>query len=207
MTASWDRTCKFWDLRQAPPVQTIVLPDRAYAADVSANVGVIATADKKIAVLRWSPIRLDTVLHSALRLQSRCICIYPAEDGFAVGSVEGRCNIQYFNPGAREKQNFCFKCHRQDPHIYPVHGISFHPNGNFATCGGDSFFVYWDKDKRTRLKLHNVRSGPITCGAFNFTGDLYAFATSADFSLGPQTPVPTRSVYVTPVPHADIRKK
>lgn len=54
----------------------------------------------------------------------RCVSIFPDQQGFAVGSIEGRVGIEYFNEQmakqtgfkptgyGQQKQGFAFKCHR-----------------------------------------------------------------------------------------------
>lgn len=51
MTGSWDRTLRFWDMRQIPQqnaLSTIQLGERVYCSDVFLPVGVIALANKHI---------------------------------------------------------------------------------------------------------------------------------------------------------------
>ena len=53
VTASWDRTLRYWDLRQPNPVHTQQLPERVYAMDAQFPVLVVGlgSADRKIQVL------------------------------------------------------------------------------------------------------------------------------------------------------------
>ena len=52
VTASWDRTLRYWDLRQPNPVHTQQLPERVYAMDAVFPVLVVGlgSADRKIQV-------------------------------------------------------------------------------------------------------------------------------------------------------------
>ena len=45
ITASWDRTLRYWDLRQPTPVHTQQLPERVYAMDAVFPVLVVGLAD------------------------------------------------------------------------------------------------------------------------------------------------------------------
>ena len=45
ITASWDRTVRYWDLRQPNPVHTQQLPERVYAMDAVFPVLVVGLAD------------------------------------------------------------------------------------------------------------------------------------------------------------------
>merc|ERR1719195_429365 len=144
MTASWDKTIKFWDTRAPNPMLSIDLPERAYCADVDYPMAVVGTAGRGIIIYQ-----LDG---------------QPKEDkkstptGFALGSVEGRVAIQYVN-AANPKDNFTFKCHRSNgavngfQDIFAVNDIAFHPvHGTLATVGSDGRYSFWDKDARTKLK-------------------------------------------------------
>ena len=45
ITGSWDRTVRYWDLRQPNPVHTQQLPERVYAMDAVFPVLVVGLAD------------------------------------------------------------------------------------------------------------------------------------------------------------------
>lgn len=208
VTGSWDRTVRFWDLRQPNPVATVPLPERVYAMDIKYPMMVVGTAEvAKEARTNNLPERpLYTFnLHnfngqphsinpSPHRHQSRCISIFPDTTGFAIGTIEGRVSIEYVDPGRKKSSSFSFKCHRfhiekvQPPthEVYAVNAISFHPFGTFATCGSDGMFNFWDKDSRQRLKHFPRCAQPIPCGNFNHDGSLYAYAVSYDWSKGRQ---------------------
>lgn len=100
---------------------------------------------------------------TALKMQTRTVRVFPNKEGYAVGSIEGRCSIVYFND---ESKNFAFKCHRSNEEIFAVNAIAFHPNhGTFATAGSDGIFTFWDKDNRQRLKQFQSCHYPITATA------------------------------------------
>lgn len=61
MTGSWDRTLRFWDMRQLPQqnaLSTIQLGERIYCSDVMVPMGVIALANKHVKLFK-----LDTQPH------------------------------------------------------------------------------------------------------------------------------------------------
>lgn len=163
--------------------------------DVKYPIMVVGLAEKKILVYdlnnaatmratsrnsRENLIQPIFTGESALKLQTRCISIFPDKGGYAVGSIEGRCSIVYFQDTTK---NFAFKCHRTQEEIFAVNAISFHPTfGTFATAGSDGVFTFWDKDNRQRLKLFNTCHYPITATKFNDQGNLFAYACSYDWS-------------------------
>jgi mRNA export factor len=96
VTGSWDKTVKYWDLRQSQPVATVQCQERVYTLDVKKNLLVVGTADRYINVINLSePTKFYKTIQSPLKWQTRVVSCFPDASGFAVGSIEGRCAIQY----------------------------------------------------------------------------------------------------------------
>jgi len=96
VTGSWDKTVKYWDLRTQNPVATLQCQERVYTMDVKDKLLVIGTADRYINVVNLNePTKFYKTLQSPLKWQTRVISCFTDASGFAVGSVEGRCAIQY----------------------------------------------------------------------------------------------------------------
>jgi len=203
ITGSWDKTVKYWDFRQSNPVATLQCQDRVYTMDVRNKLCVIGTAERYINIVDLnSPEKFYKTIPSPLKFQTRVVSCFPDATGFAVGSVEGRCAIQYVEE-KDSSSNFSFKCHRETPqtgpnrdisNVYSVNAISFHPvHGTFSTAGSDGTFHFWDGNAKHRLKGYPSVGGPITATAFNRQGTVFAYAVSYDWSQGfqkntPQTP-------------------
>lgn len=67
--------------------------------------------------------------------------------------------------------------------FHQVNAISFHPvHGTLATVGSDGRFSFWDKDARTKLKTSEQLDQPITACCFNHNGNIFAYASSYDWS-------------------------
>ncbi len=193
-TSSWDKTLKYWDLRQQQPVSTVQLPERAYTMDSSKQLLVVGTAERHVCIIDLTnPQTIFKKTVSPLRWQTRVISCYPTGDGYAVGSIEGRCGVQYIND-TEPKKSFSFKCHREVPpnnnrnaetKIYALNAISFHPTyGTLSTAGSDGRINLWDKESKQRLKTFPDLGATVACTAFNRTGSILAYALSYDWSKG-----------------------
>ncbi|CAB4252161.1 similar to Saccharomyces cerevisiae YER107C GLE2 Component of the Nup82 subcomplex of the nuclear pore complex [Maudiozyma barnettii] len=197
VTGSWDKTIKYWDLRQPNPISTLTMPDRVYTMDNKSQLLVVGTAERHIAIINLNnPGTIFKATQSPLKWQTRVVACYNEGNGYAIGSVEGRCAIRYVDDEMQKKSGFSFKCHRQsNPNraagtqnqsmVYPVNSIAFHPiYGTFGTAGGDGCFHFWDKDHRHRLKAFPTLQASIPVINFNRTGSIFAYALSYDWHQG-----------------------
>jgi len=211
LTGSWDKTIRYWDPRQAPaaggapnPALTVSLPAKVYAMDQAGMLLAVATSDRHIYLydLR-KPQEAWKRLSSPLKFQSRSIAIHPKQDGFCLGSIEGRVAVHYVHetpvdipqkdnePPKKmtcEERSFAYKCHRRDASgsdVYAINSILFHPRHHtFATLGSDGTFAFWDKDAKQRLKQFDQLGNAVLCGAFNPSGTILAYAVGMDPAAG-----------------------
>ncbi|CAH1760241.1 13463_t:CDS:2 [Entrophospora sp. SA101] len=202
LTASWDKMLKYWDLRSSQSIMTVNLPERVYALDLMYPNLVVGVADRRLLYYNLNnPLQHIKDVTSTLKFQTRCITCFPSGTGYAIGSIEGRVGIQYFD----EKEN------QDGNNIYAVNAISFHPlHGTFSTAGSDGSFNFWDKDSKSRLKGFASVGTSITASDFNSTGAIFAYAVSYDWSKGylqyPQLPS-KNAVYLHAVKDDDIKPK
>jgi len=184
LTASWDKTIRYWDGRTAAPALNVPLPERVYCADVRDHLAVIGTAERHVLIYNLNnPQQPYRTMESPLKFQSRCIRCFPDKTGFALGSIEGRVAIHHVD-AAYEAKNFAFKCHRIKNNVYAINDIAFHPLNTFATAGSDGSFNLWDKDSKQRLKALKPCSLPITCCEWNTEGTIFAYSVCYDWSRG-----------------------
>jgi len=190
---------------------TVSLPERVYALDLVFPNLVVGVADRRLLFYNLNnPHQHIKDSTSTLKWQTRCISCFPSGTGYAIGSIEGRVGIQYFDE--KENQNgFSFKCHREGNNIYAVNAISFHPlYGTFSTSGSDGTFNFWDKDSKSRLKGFASVGTSIIASDFNSTGTIFAYAASYDWSKGyiqyPQSSS-KNAVYLHAVKDDDIKPK
>lgn len=96
VTGSWDKTVKYWDLRQSTAVATLQCQDRVYTMDVKDNLLVIGTAERYINIVNLTdPGKFYKTIQSPLKWQTRTVACFKDASGFGVGSIEGRCAMQY----------------------------------------------------------------------------------------------------------------
>lgn len=193
VTGGWDKMVKYWDLRSPNPAGQVECKDRVYSMDVRNDMLVIGTAERWIHVVNINnPGSFYKVMQSPLKWQTRVVSIFsPEPNGFAIGSIEGRCAIQYVED-KDQTGNFSFKCHRANAtsdrnvsNVFAVNAISFHPqHGTFSTAGSDGTFHFWDKDAKHRLKGYPEVGGTISATDFSRGGNIFAYAVSYDWSKG-----------------------
>ncbi|KAF5199803.1 mRNA export factor [Thalictrum thalictroides] len=176
---------RYWDTRQQTPVHTQQLPERCYALSVRHPLMVVGTADRNLIVFNLqNPQTEFRRVVSPLKYQTRCVAAFPDQQGFLVGSIEGRVGVQHLDD-AHKNKDFTFKCHREGNEIYSVNSLNFHPvHHTFATSGSDGAFNFWDKDSKQRLKAMSRCNQPIPCSTFNNDGSIFAYAVSYDWSKG-----------------------
>jgi len=211
VTSSWDKTIKWWDTRSPTPALTVNLSERPYSMDVVFPLAVVALADRQVVIYNLANPGVEYKrITSPLKHQTRVVSCFPGKTGFAIGSIEGRVGIHHVED-KDAGDNFAFKCHRDGNDLYSVNSIIFHPTyGTFATAGADGTFNFWDKDSKQRLKPFPKTHSPISCAAFNSSGEVYAYAASYDWSKGSEyyNPATARnSIFLHWIADAEVKPR
>jgi len=110
-SGSWDKTVKFWDVRQSAetPATTLTCKERVYSIDTNSKnkdaetkLLFIATAQQHIHIvdLRNPTEFLDT-RDSTIDMQTTVIRAMPDGAGFGVATVGGKCAYTYLDDSKR----------------------------------------------------------------------------------------------------------
>jgi cell cycle arrest protein BUB3 len=133
ISGSWDASIKVWDERQKLETKSIDLSGKVFALDARSGKVVVGTSDGKIFIFDARNMsEPEQVRDSPLKHQMRCIRISPNGEWFAIGSIEGRVAVEFFNVSeAIQAKKYAFKCHRSTLEgvatAYPVNALAFHP--------------------------------------------------------------------------------
>jgi cell cycle arrest protein BUB3 len=182
-----------WDVLAKKEIASIALPGKAFSLDVHKNRIVVATSNRRLAFIDYSPdtAKLEIVLEreSSLKYQSRCVSFLQGGIGVALGSIEGRVAIEFLPElgiSSDNKKKYAFKCHRVHDTVYPVNCLALHPvHGTFATGGCDGTVVTWDG--LHKKKLATLPSFSTSIAALTFSpgdGSHLAIAASYTFEEG-----------------------
>jgi len=213
LTGGWDGVVNIFDLRSNVPVCSYQFENKVYSMSYAKDLFVVGLSELKIAYfdlrkLQNKIFKPELIFNSHLKYQTRKVCVFPDGKGFAEGSIEGRVAIKNIkdlnNPpsinnetrttmGQDENKNpdYCFRCHRNYNHfpilVYTVNDIAFNPvHGTFCTVGSDGTYCIWDKLNKSKLFERNDSSDktPLTTCDYNSDGNLLAFASGYDWSMG-----------------------
>eukprot|EP01095_Lingulamoeba_sp_RSL-Kostka_P002173 TRINITY_DN13061_c0_g1_i1.p1 TRINITY_DN13061_c0_g1~~TRINITY_DN13061_c0_g1_i1.p1 ORF type:complete len:355 (-),score=109.42 TRINITY_DN13061_c0_g1_i1:103-1167(-) len=236
ITGSWDKNIKLWDERienNTNSVITIPQNNKVFALSVLKNRLIVGTAERKINIydirnlptFQSSSNSLNNITiennaecieqsrESSLKYQTRCIQIFPDLTGYALGSVEGRVAIEYFDPSQEvQSKKYAFKCHRSKNNgidfVFPVNCIAFHQSyGTFATGGCDHIVNIWDGKNKKRICQFVPYPTSIASLAFSNDGNLLAIASSYTFENGENETAPPDEIYIKTINDIEVKPK
>lgn len=139
-SGSWDKTIRYWDLRQPSAIATIKLDERVYAMDANAGVLCAATADNNMHFVNLAsdPSQIARKAKSPLAHQARSVSVSHDGTRWAVGSIEGRAAAQ-----SVDEKNTTYVLHSPSPSS----PLSY-PNK----------FVFHDSFSNLSFKCHRIAS-------------------------------------------------
>jgi mRNA export factor len=92
-SGSWDKTVRYWDMRQPQPIGVLELPERVYTMDTGGSVLVIGTAENQMHFvnLHNDPLKVSRSVESTLTYQTSALSVSADGSRWAVGGIDGRC--------------------------------------------------------------------------------------------------------------------
>jgi cell cycle arrest protein BUB3 len=208
ISASWDSTLHFHDLKEAQKEPTtIALPAKPHSLSITASKLVVAMSSRLVYIYELqSTAQLASQANgamaelkpwqqreSSLKFMTRAVACMPNDDGYATSSIEGRVAVEWFDPSAESQaRKYAFKCHRQpDPEgdgtdiVYPVNALAFHPiHGTFASGGGDGVVALWDAVAKRRIRQYQKYPASVAAVAFSSDGKYLAIGVCPGFENG-----------------------
>jgi mRNA export factor len=94
-TASWDKTIRYWDLRQQQPIGGLKCGERVYGMDTGGPLLVATTADLKVHLvdLKSNPMAIAQTIGSVFNHQIQNVAVSPTGSLWGAASIEGRASV------------------------------------------------------------------------------------------------------------------
>lgn len=219
-SGSWDCTVSVHDPRAQQSAEKLSLPGKVYSLSLNENKAVVATSERHILVydIRNYSIGPVEVRESPLKYQTRVVSCFLDGSAFAMGSIEGRVAVEYFNDSNIDssdikettaiKPGYTFKCHRRGTVAFPINTIAFHPvHGTFATGGCDGTVSCWDGYCKKKLcQLHQYPTS-ISAISYSHDGSLLAIASSYTFEEGEKADIPNDDIFIRFVKESEVKRR
>lgn len=200
LAATYGGSLMHVDARLQLLTERLQLEHKVFAMDAASTYIVCAAENMKVHIYdirKWGqPVqRRDTGLKHQL-CALRC---FPAGDGYAILTIDGRVAVEYFDVHSDvQAKKYAFKCHRQPQRdepdtVFPVNALEFDTSrpSILYTGGSDGAVCVWDWHARRRLKQHSRFPAAVT--KLQMCGPVVAVAACDDvYRLGKEPLQPAR---------------
>lgn len=195
-TICWDESFKKFDIREKNAMTSYSTELNVNEMIISGNYLVMTGVDSqnlhkiKIFDVRNLNEHLKCYM-SPLKYQTSSICNTNKQDGFVMGSIEGKICVEYFSNENEEENlsndNYIFKCHREKNAdnivvIDSVNAVTFHPKLNiFFSGGSDRIVNAWDNSKKKKVYKSQPYPYSIVGLSINYEANVIAIASSENY--------------------------
>lgn len=134
-SGSWDKTVRYWDMRQQQPIGVLELPERVYAMDTGGSALVLGTAENQIHFvnLHNNPLQVSRSTESTLKHQTSALSVSADGSRWAAGGIDGRCVNQVVDEKDTRWVSFIIL-----PLIYPLTNFSASKNCHSSAIASQS---------------------------------------------------------------------
>ncbi|WUR03412.1 mRNA export factor (GLE2) [Vairimorpha necatrix] len=182
ITAYCDKTIKIWDTRSAQCTKTVECDGKIFCMDLQNNLIAYATSTNLLYSSNVNNLDTKKKHTPKFNYMLKCISVGTDEKSVLVGGIEGKCEMinisSYYN-------GISFRSHRKDLKVFSVNTVGLYPkNPNvLATGGSNGDLIFYDNMSRIKT-FSKTEDVPITTGAFNTDGKLYAYCLGDDWATG-----------------------
>lgn len=202
MTMSFNQQIKFWQLNNPSPALALTTEHKIFVSDFNFPFVFLGMNNEQLALFDINQIqsfqngKVVGNFLTPLGTQTNSLSLFPRNDGYGIGSIDGRANLSSFSKDSysnsyKSVSKMTFKCHKIEEGnnvniLLPVHSIGFHPNSKsfVFTAGGDGCINYWDYEAKNKIKSFNFKGAPVTRAKISDDGQFMAYALGYDWQKG-----------------------
>lgn len=191
ITGSWDKNLGFWDTRVADGNEGTAVHkcEQSAIVECMSLVGYYLVVASGITTINVYDLRNVSrpmqERRSPLKYKTVSICCYPNRQGYAIGAVDGRVALEFFDLSESFQANsYAFRCLPKSKNAIcslpaAVNAIEYHPiYGTFTTGDNDGYCLTWDGEKRKMLYQYPRYNSSIASLSYNRDGQLLSVASS-----------------------------
>jgi cell cycle arrest protein BUB3 len=191
ITGSWDKNLRFWDARVADGSERTAVhkceqPAIVECMSLAGYYLVVASGITTINIYDLRNVsRPMQERRSPLKYKTVSIGCYPNHLGYAIGSVDGRVALEFFDLSESLQTNsYAFRCLPKSKNATcslsaAVNAIEYHPiYGSFSTGDNDGYCLTWNGEKKKMLYQYPRYPSSIASLSYNRDGQLLAVASS-----------------------------